>query len=109
MRGGWNTLCQGTPVGVRRQWAPRRITSVARVGEICLEAIAGSPENQMCTGIEAVASARSARRDAKQKTSMPVRLESLEPRTLLAATDPFTFVVMPDTQYYSQKYPDIFS
>ena len=41
-------------------------------------------------------------------TPKRVACEALETRTLLAATDPFTFVVMPDTQYYSKSYPHIF-
>ena len=35
--------------------------------------------------------------------------EPLEPRRLLAATDPFTLVVMPDTQFYSESQPAIFT
>ena len=38
----------------------------------------------------------------------PARVEALESRALLAET-PFTIVVMPDTQYYTWRYPEIFS
>src|SRR5688572_27595297 len=35
-------------------------------------------------------------------------VEPLESRTLLAAGDPFTVVMMPDTQIYAWKHPEIF-
>src|SRR4051812_35556757 len=39
----------------------------------------------------------------------PVVLEPLELRSLLAADSPFQIVMMPDTQIYTYKYPDIFN
>jgi hypothetical protein len=46
---------------------------------------------------------------SRRLRASPARVESLEARALLAADSPFTFVVMPDTQMYSWRNPEIFS
>jgi hypothetical protein len=64
----------------------------------------------MWTGLIPSRSGARRARDAESDTptSSPVRIEPLEIRTLLAADSPFTVVMMPDTQIYAWKYPDIF-
>ena len=47
-------------------------------------------------------------RGGKSVSRARVPVEPLEPRRLLATTDPFTVVVLPDTQKYVESYPATF-